>query len=638
MPFMDFLLARMKNRRPGGSLRSALPWLLLAILVPAPARAADDDIRLSTIGYLPDRPKVASIIGTAGTGFAIKRVSDDSTVLSGDLSSAITDADTSQTVRYADFSSVTEPGTYYLDIADVGRSLEFPIDRDVFGRQLTTVMLGYYGWRSGMAVEFEHQGQVFRQGPGHLQDGLLDYIGQPGVQRDGSHGWYDAGDYGKYTVNGAFALGMMLQAWESFGSRLQNLVLTIPEQGGTLPDFLDEMKWEYDWLFTMQYSPSDPRVSHKLTSLEFPAFIMPEDDTNITYYTAYGSAATADFVAAMAFGARVYRPYDSDLADRMLAVASSSYQWLQANTANVPADISAFTTGAYQTQDSDDRLWAAAEMWETTGDAAALADFEARASIADSKGKLFDVEFDWGNLRNLGIYTYLLSSRGGKDETLVSNLRAPLLQSADAFVSNRGTSGYGRAIASYYWGINGTVARICMTLQVANQLSPNPAYLDTCADQIAYLYGRNYYNRSFVTGAGKDPPLNPHHRPSYADGVTPPFPGLLVGGPWPQATSWQDIRDDYKTNEVAINWNGALVYALAGYLPGPLSGTGGASPSAELDSGAGTSPVVNDGSSLQGGGCHCRTRGGANRSSAWSVLLGLIAMLATRRRFAACRR
>jgi endoglucanase len=616
-------------------------WALLITLSSSVAKAADDDIRLSTIGYLPDFPKLASVLGTAGSSFALKRASDDVTVLAGDLSAAVTDPDTNQSVRTADFSAATEAGDYYLEVADVGRSLTFPIGHDVVAKQLLTAMLGYYGWRSGTAVEFDYAGQIFRQGPGHTQDGLLDYVGQPGIIRDGSHGWYDAGDYGKYTVNGSFTLGMLLQAWESFTPRLQNMALSIPEQGGGFPDFLDELKWQFDWLFTMQYSDTDGRVSHKLTSLGFPGFIMPEADTGSTYYSPYGSAATADFVAAMAFGSRVYRPYDTALADRMLAAANLSFQWLQANTANVAADISAFTTGAYQTQDRDDRIWAAAEMWETTGDTGALADFETRASVANTTGTLVDADFDWGNVRNLGVYTYLLSSRSGKNAAIVESLRAQLLQAADSLVANRTNHAYGRALTKYYWGVNGAVARTCMTLQVANQLSPNKAYVDTCADQVGHLYGRNYYNRSYVTGVGKDPPLFPHHRPSGSDGIAPPFPGLLVGGPQPAATSWKDVESEYSLNEVAINWNGALVYALASLLPEqtPDAGTGGA-PSTDAptggasnESGGGTAPALqNTGVIAEGSGCNCRVSRGADRTPSGLALLGLLGFALQRRR------
>src|SRR5206468_103253 len=99
----------------------------------------------------------------------------------------------------------------------------------------------------------------------HLADGRLDYVGDSGVTRDGTRGWHDAGDYGKYTVNGAFSAGMLLSAWERHRDGLGRLVLPIPESGGPIPDFLAEVKWELDWLLKMQYAAADARVSHKLT-------------------------------------------------------------------------------------------------------------------------------------------------------------------------------------------------------------------------------------------------------------------------------------------------------------------------------------------------------------------------------------
>src|ERR1041384_6032934 len=133
---------------------------------------------------------------------------------------------------------------------------------------------------------------------------------------------------------------MMLRAWESFEPRLRNLALQIPEHGGALPDYLAEIRWQYDWLLTMQYSETDGRVSHKLTSLDFAGFVMPEADAAPTYYSAHGSAATAAFVAAVAQGARVYRELDPALALRMLTGAQLSYAWLQQNTANGAPDLS----------------------------------------------------------------------------------------------------------------------------------------------------------------------------------------------------------------------------------------------------------------------------------------------------------
>jgi MYXO-CTERM domain-containing protein len=278
--------------------------------------------------------------------------------------------------------------------------------------------------------------------------------------------------------------------------------------------------------------------------------------------------------------ARVYKSYDSAFADQCLNAAKVSYAFLQANTANQTV-TDPTSTGGYGTTDSDDRLWAAAEMWETTGDAAALTDFETRAAKFNSGTTTYvDADFDWGNIKNLGMYIYLLSKRTGKNSTTESAIRTALTKAADTLVTQRNGSGYGRALSGktsmYYWGSSGSVARTCMLLQVANRLSPKADYLDTCVDQLSWIFGRNYYNRSQVTGLGINPPMHPHHRPSVADGIDAPWPGLLVGGGNSTstqssgnkngATNWLDDVEAYELNEVAINWNAPLTYALASFL------------------------------------------------------------------------
>jgi endoglucanase len=69
-----------------------------------------------------------------------------------------------------------------------------------------------------------------------------------------------------------------------------------------------------------------------------------------------------------------------------------------------------------------------------------------------------------------------------------------------------------------------------------------------------------------VTGLGFEPPMRPHDRRSGADRIDAPWPGYLVGGPNPRARDWHDVEEEYRTNEIAINWNGALLYALAAFL------------------------------------------------------------------------
>jgi endoglucanase len=631
------------------AFRSSAIVLLAAAATVSTARAADSDVRVSSIGYLSARAKRFSVLGTA-TDFAVRRSADGSMAFAGTLTAPAADPSTADMIAQGDFSALTEPGRFYVDVAGVGRSADFPIGDDVFRAPFTAAMLGFYGWRCGTAVSFPYASEWFGHGACHLGDGYLDYLGQTGVMRDGKGGWHDAGDFGKYTGNAGFTLGMLLSAFERHRAGIEQAPLPIPERGGALPDYLDELRWELEWMLKMIYGDTDGRVSHKLTALAFEAFILPEDDTQTRYFVPFSSAATADFVAALAQASRIYRPYDPVFADTCLAAAQVAYGYLTANTANTPPDQTAFSTGGYTTTDPDDRLWAAAEMWETTGDATALADVETRIGAVSATATLVSPDFDWGSVRNLGLFTYLLSARPGRTQSVVDRVSAGVMTAANLAASAHDASGYGRGVSnnsgapSYYWGSNGSVARTAMLLAVANRLSGDARYLDVAVDQIAWLFGRNHYNRSQVTGLGIDPPLHPHHRPSAADRLADPYPGLLVGG-GTTATNWADDQDMYMVNEVAINWNGALVYALALFLPEgewpPLpppppmdAGTdANADAGADIDGGAATdapSPDAGAGLSRRSGGCGCLVASEPARAPSESgaeLLPGLVVLL-----------
>src|SRR5262249_23597038 len=142
------------------------------------------------------------------------------------------------------------------------------------------------------------------------------------------------------------------------------------------PDFLDELRWELDWLLKMQ--AADGSAYHKLSTKQFGAFIPPEQEKTERYFTPWSSAATADFVAMMAQASRHLRPYDPMSADRCLGAAQKGWAFLGSHTKNHGADLKGFGTGGYQSGDADDRLWAAAELWETKGDTAILRNLEAR--------------------------------------------------------------------------------------------------------------------------------------------------------------------------------------------------------------------------------------------------------------------
>jgi endoglucanase len=530
-------------------------------------------VRGTSVGFVPDVKKRVTYLGVPGTAFQVRREDDDEVVFEGVGGPSVNAADTAEVVQFADFDSLTEPGTYYVALSGTKVvSAPFTISDDVFLEPMRGAMLGLYGLRCGSAVSFEWDGTTFGHGACHLDDEA------PG-------GWHDAGDYGKYTTNGSFSLAMLLVAWDHFKQKLETLELDIPERGGALPDFLDECRYQVEWLLAMQDAESGG-VYDRLTNYcenctgmgqPFdPMSVMPENTDRERRLAPISTPATADFAAVVARASRAFEPYDAELAARARAAALAAWAYLVEHQTLEPATNQRYT-GYYLTQDGDDRLWAAAEIWETTGDAAALADVEKRALTTGPRS-----DWDWADVQNLGIYTYLLSEREGRTPERVEALTRQVVTGSDGMAQNAEGHAYGRSVATtYYWGINGVIARSVMNFTVAERLATTDEqkarYRGAAAYQLDHLFGRNYYGRSFVTGVGHRPPRAPHHRPSVADGIEPPWPGLLIGGPSGQAqdgmqvglaaTSWVDESGNYTTNEVAINWSGALVYALAAFLP-----------------------------------------------------------------------
>jgi len=525
------------------------------------ALAQTQSINLNSLGFLPESSKKASIVGDTKS-FVVKRVSDQTKVFEGKLTAAVFQKDVNQSVAIADFSSFTKSGKYYIETPEGVKSIEFEISPKAYNQAFYTSMRAFYLWRCGTKVEGDHNGHHFAHEACHMEDGFEDYQGKPGERRNGTGGWHDAGDYGKYITNAGITVGMMFMAWDHFGKNLKKFSLDLPETAKSYPDFLKELKWETDWVLTMQYTDGSGKVSHKLTSKNFESFCKPEDDKQKRYFTDWSTDAIANFVGMMAQAARYFEPYDKAYAQKCLDAAKLSYKFLKENPEDKGFVQGEFKTGGYQSGDKDDRLWAAVEMWETTGNPEFLKDFENQATAMNFK---IDEDWDWGDISNLGMFQYALSKKPGKNPEILKTIQKNILDGANTIAKNASADVFGRPLIRYYWGCNGTIARQVLNLQVANLISPDKKYVQTSEDAIAHIFGRNFYNRSYVTGLGINPAMNPHDRRSGSDNEVQPWPGYLVGGGH-TATGWYDKQEDYRTNEIAINWQGALVYALAGFI------------------------------------------------------------------------
>jgi endoglucanase len=537
------------------------------------ATIAGGPVRLNSLGFPPDVPKRATVVIPDGGGaaeFTLRRAGTDEVVWRGQLGPALRTAatDTDETVHIADFGAFREAGRYQMEVLGAGRSTEFTIARDAWNEAYSLVTRGLTLWRCGSpaGVRGEWRGQVFAHGPCHLDDGWMDHAGGGHVRRPATGGWHDAGDYNKYIVNAGYSLGLLFKAWEHFRPRIERIALDVPasERANATPDLLDEMRWEIEWFFTMQ--AEDGRVHHKLSQLDFRYWGAPDKDVTPRYFTTWSTNATAHFVAVMTLAARHYAEFDATFARRCLAAARLSWACLERHPENVKPEQQAFSTGGYDVPDPAARLWAAAELWATTRETKFLVECERRAAKEEFtlKGPT------WGDVRDLGLATYLETDSPERDAQLVARLRGQLLARADGIVAAAEAHPYGRPLGgergSWYWGANGDVASQTFLLHVADRVQPSPQRRGAATHAVAFLLGRNFHGRSYVTGLGHLPPAHPHDRRGE-----PAWPGYLVGGGHPTGRSWVDEMADYRQNEIALNWNAALIYALAAFVEPPSS-------------------------------------------------------------------
>jgi endoglucanase len=568
--------------------RMKLGIAVLTVFVTAVTSAADSAslaIKVDQVGYPTAAPKLAMVATQAST-FMVKRAGDGTVVLNGKLSAAVSDADSGDRVQLADFSSLREPGKYYLEVPGVGRSWTFSIGPDVFSRTYYLGMRAFYGQRCGTAVDLGPEFPGYSHPACHLQSAFHPSSGKQGPS-DIRGGWHDAGDYGRYIPNSGITTSTLMWTWEMFGARLKGIKLNLPESGNGTPDILNEARWNLEWMLKMQ--DEDGGVWQKQTSEKFPGFVMPQADQRVNEIIGTGSApykstcATADLAATAAIAARVYKPFDEKFAARALDAARKAWSWAERNPSVLFRNPPGVATGEYgDAQCSDERLWAAAELWRTTGEPAYnryfLQNYETYLpSLRSSPPE------NWAQLASLGLWTYALADTKGADAHAAARIRQETIESARTVVKRTQTNPYRVSLTArdYVWGSNSVAAGYGMELIVANAFAPDPGFVETALDNLHYLLGRNAFSLSWVTQVGEHTFRHPHHRPSGADKNPEPWPGLLSGGPnahrqddvlkslpeLPPAKVYRDEQDSYAGNEIAINWQASFVFLVAAQLP-----------------------------------------------------------------------
>lgn len=548
------------------------------------ALAQSTHIQLNQIGFYPDAPKIA-VITTAGKTFNIINAAGKS-VYGGTLTAAPKLSFAGKTTYLANFTGFHQSGKFRLK-ADFGEiSYPFTISANVHHALAVGVIKGYYYQRASTALPERFAGKWHRA-EGHPDNQVLIHPSAASISRPAGtiitspRGWYDAGDYNKYIVNSGVTMGTLLSLCEDFPAYIKTLRVNIPESGNQVPDLLNETLWNLRWMLTMQ-DPADGGVYHKLTNASFDGFIMPDKATKPRYVVQKSTAATLDFAAVMAQANRIFKAYNHQLpglADSCLRAAEKAWLWAYKNPELLYNQDEmnkkyqpAISTGTYGDNNiKDEWIWAACELYITTGH--------------DQYLRIVNILPDesmpipsWGDVKLLGYYSLLKNKNRltPASKPAVAQISTRLLILADHLVQSGKACAYqtvmGISARDFGWGSNSLAGNQGIALIQAYRLSPKQAYLDAALSNLDYILGRNGTGYSYVTGYGSKTPMHPHHRPSVADGIVDPVPGLLVGGANPSmqdhiqvASTVPDeayIDDDraYAVNEIAINWNAPLVY------------------------------------------------------------------------------
>lgn len=515
-------------------------------------------ILTNQVGYTTNGKKTAVFRGATASQFEVINAATGASVYTGDLSADINNSSAGETDRTGDFSAVTTAGKYYIQCAGLDKSYTFEISDNPYTSLLDDSVKMLYLQRCGTAV----QDATFAHGACHNTQATIYGTGQ---KVDVSGGWHDAGDYGRYVVPGAKAVADLLYAY-MLNPTMYSDNLGIPESGNGKADVLDEAKFELDWMLKMQ-NPDNGGVHHKVSCASFPGYVMPEDETDELIVTPVTTTSTADFAAAMALAAEAYKDYDASYADKCLAAAEKAWSFLEQNPNFIFQNPDGIVTGEYgDKSDRDERYWAAAQLWRTTGDSKYLTAME---SIGTKTG------LDWATVGDYGNIAIVTGKGIDKNSSAYTKAKEAIVAQADAFKTKIAASPYGSALTKYEWGSNMTIANAGIICGLAYQLTGDESYQTAADAQLNYLLGENPLGTCFVTGYGTVSPQNPHHRPSMAKNQA--MKGMLVGGVnsnledsaakaycngLAPALCYIDNSESYSTNEITIYWNSPLTYLL----------------------------------------------------------------------------
>lgn len=599
----------------------------ISLLGPTPGTVEDTStpVRLNQTGYMALAPKRATISDTAviPLTWTLYDISNTA-VATGTTTVFGYNADSDEYVHIADFSAFTTPGDGYTLMVDGKTSHPFTISDDLYNQLKYDALAYFYHNRSGITITLPYAGGAQWTRPaGHigvapnLGDNdvpCFDQMDAEGTQWTGCNytldvvgGWYDAGDHGKYVVNGGISLWTMLNQYErtqyvatADPTAFADGTMNIPENNNDVPDILDESRWQMEFMLSMQVPEGgmvegvlrEGMVHHKVHDVAWTGLgLAPDQDPMQRYLYPPSTAATLNLAATAAQCARIWTDIDADFANRCLTAAETAWDAAAANP-NEYARNNFTGGGPYDDTDvTDEFYWAAAELFITTGDSQYLIALSSSphylsvpGDVISGTGVITGSSMTWQETAALGTISLALVPNT-LTTTEIMQAQAHILAVADGYVSALNQAGYllpYDAGGGYPWGSNSAVLNNMLLLGVAYDFSHDVTYLNAMSEGMDYVLGRNPVDQSYVTGYGERPLLHPHHRfwANQLDNSFPsPPPGAVSGGPnsgledpyaqgvfpdgCPAQKCFVDHIESWSTNEITINWNAPLAWVTA---------------------------------------------------------------------------
>jgi endoglucanase len=630
-----FEMRTMKNKMTNYSLKplaGCIAAIICAVSFAIPALAEVGNPRVNQVGYLPNGPKLAVYKTASTSAQPWQLIRNGSVIASGQTSPKGFDASSGDNLHHIDLSSVSFTGTGFTLSVGGDTSYPFSISTTAFRGPFYDALKYFYHNRSGIEIKTQYTGggngsyasnSKWARPAGHLNQGANKgdvnvpcWTGTCNYSLNVTKGWYDAGDHGKYVVNGGISVWTLLNLYERSAHITGNLdsvtdsTMNIPESGNGIADILDEARWQMEFLLAMQVPQGEAKAGmahHKMHNVGWTGLpLAPHEDSQSRALVPPSTAATLNLAATAAQAARIWKDIDSGFAAACLTAAERAWNAAQANPNDIYSGNYDNGGGGYgDSRVSDEFYWAAVELYITTGNSKYLPTINGFTITRN--------DFGWPDTELLGTMSLAIVPTI-HTTALRSSARSKIQSIADTHLVTQNASGYSAPLSTsgYIWGSNSVITNKLMLMGLAYDFCGNATYAEGVAKGLDYLFGRNVLSTSYVTGLGTKTVAQPHHR-FWAGALSSSYPwappGALSGGPnvgledslsasrlsgcaSKPATCWLDSIDAWSTNEITINWNAPLAWVLGFHNDYANSGGGQSSSRPSSSSSAISSSVM----------------------------------------------